>query len=340
MRGRTILCCAAAAVCLAGFPSEAMAEGAITGINLKIEADLEVGAYCRERDIVITPEEDSYEVESVEILNDIVCWGPSDVPRVSVILKAEEGSVFSLGRDDICLEGARLEYWGKWDSNDDEYRLLFKLPSMREKVGEISSASWSSQTVGTWEAAYNAGNYEIYLFRDGKSAGRPIYCEGCSFDFGRYMRKAGSYTYQVRAINAVDSKVKSSWKESAAASPIDDSAAEQISSRYEPLVPEGITEPGQMAEMQAMLYKDTFGWIQEGGRWWYRNPDGSYTVSNWQMIDGKWYFFDSRGYMVTGWIDWNGESYYCDPESGAMLTGTVVPDGMGQRVDSTGALIR
>ena len=43
--------------------------------------------------------------------------------------------------------------------------------------------------------------------------------------------------------------------------------------------------------------------------------------------------------MVTGWIDWNGKSYYCDPESGAMLTNTIVPDGLGLRVDSSGALI-
>ena len=58
------------------------------------------------------------------------------------------------------------------------------------------------------------------------------------------------------------------------------------------------------------------------------------------MIDGKWYFFDSKGYMVTGWIDWSGKSYYCMPESGDMLVNAMVPDGSGRRVDSTGAWIQ
>ena len=104
-------------------------------------------------------------------------------------------------------------------------------------------------------------------------------------------------------------------------------------------LPEGITEPGQWGEVKALSYKDKYGWIQDGIRWWYRNPDGSWTANNWQLIDGKWYFFDSHGYMVTGWIDWEGKSYYCDPEGGQMLVSTVVPDGLGRRVDSTGAMI-
>lgn len=42
-------------------------------------------------------------------------------------------------------------------------------------------------------------------------------------------------------------------------------------------------------------------WIQASdGRWWYRHDDGTYTVNNWEYINGEWYHFDSQGWMQTG----------------------------------------
>ena len=63
-------------------------------------------------------------------------------------------------------------------------------------------------------------------------------------------------------------------------------------------------------------------WIQAAdGRWWYRHSDGSYTTNNWELINGKWYYFDAQGWMVVGWIQLGGTWYYLDPSSGAMVTG-------------------
>ena len=61
-------------------------------------------------------------------------------------------------------------------------------------------------------------------------------------------------------------------------------------------------------------------WVRSGGKWWYRNIDGSYPVSRWQQIDNQWYYFDGAGYMVTGWQKIGGVWYYLDT-NGAMLTG-------------------
>lgn len=57
-------------------------------------------------------------------------------------------------------------------------------------------------------------------------------------------------------------------------------------------------------------------WKQESSKWWYQNDDGGYTTNGWQEIDGKQYYFDSDGYM---------------------LSNSVTPDG--QLVESDGALI-
>lgn len=50
-------------------------------------------------------------------------------------------------------------------------------------------------------------------------------------------------------------------------------------------------------------------WIQDSTGWWYKHTDGSYTKCDWEQIDGKWYYFDYKGYMCTGWIHVKGKEY-------------------------------
>lgn len=97
-------------------------------------------------------------------------------------------------------------------------------------------------------------------------------------------------------------------------------------------------------------------WLNNGGRWWYRHADGSYTRSNWEKINGKWYLFDNSGWMLTGWQKvhdtwhylnsngdmleqgwhWiNGKCYYMNA-SGAMASNTRID---GYYVDDSGAWI-
>ncbi len=92
-----------------------------------------------------------------------------------------------------------------------------------------------------------------------------------------------------------------------------------------------------------------YGWIKDENGWWYKYEDGSYPKSQWLHLD-KWYYFNERGYAVTGWqkINWrdadhwfyfgsdcrmrtgwvktNDNWYYLDPTSGVMLTGWIQYD--------------
>lgn len=59
-------------------------------------------------------------------------------------------------------------------------------------------------------------------------------------------------------------------------------------------------------------------WIQSGNRWWYSHQDGSFTINDFEVINGQTYYFDGNGYMVTGWQKINDKDYYFN-ESGAMV---------------------
>ena len=51
-------------------------------------------------------------------------------------------------------------------------------------------------------------------------------------------------------------------------------------------------------------------WRENDNGRWYRYPDGSYPKNTWVSIFGEKYFFDEKGYMVTGWVEWKDKEYY------------------------------
>lgn len=69
-------------------------------------------------------------------------------------------------------------------------------------------------------------------------------------------------------------------------------------------------------------------WKIAENHWFYQNEDGTMAVSRWlkDPADGKWYHFNSDGYMETGWIIDRNRCYYLDG-TGAMAENTVTPDG-------------
>nr|MCR4846802.1 hypothetical protein [Eubacterium sp.] len=44
-------------------------------------------------------------------------------------------------------------------------------------------------------------------------------------------------------------------------------------------------------------YKGTLSWKSDASGWWVEDSEGWYPTSQWQKIDGKWYYFLSNGYM-------------------------------------------
>lgn len=53
----------------------------------------------------------------------------------------------------------------------------------------------------------------------------------------------------------------------------------------------------------------TYTWKQNSKGWWLEREDGRYPTSRWCVIDGKTYYFDKNGYIVTGKHTINGKEY-------------------------------
>ena len=64
-------------------------------------------------------------------------------------------------------------------------------------------------------------------------------------------------------------------------------------------------------------------WQQDSTGWWYQEDNNNYSVNSWKELDGKWYYFNQDGYMVSN--TWIG-NYYLGSD-GAMLINTTTPDG-------------
>lgn len=62
-------------------------------------------------------------------------------------------------------------------------------------------------------------------------------------------------------------------------------------------------------------------WVKDSIGWW--NTEGNSWSVGWRHIDGKWYYFDSEGYMKTGWLFDGGKWYYLNP-NGDMAVNTVI----------------
>lgn len=56
-------------------------------------------------------------------------------------------------------------------------------------------------------------------------------------------------------------------------------------------------------------YMGIGSWHKNLKGWWYGDSCGWYANNRWKKIDGKWYYFDRQGYMVTGTVQIGGTTY-------------------------------
>lgn len=292
-------------------PAFAASRKKISSVNVVVTADIQPETRFGEENIEIEVKGggSKYSYDYYEIENVGFEWADTDVPEISIYLKAEDGYYFSLtAASAVKLSGATYVKATKQDSSET-LKLVVKLPSLAESVGALTEVSLSNNGYAMWEAARGAGSYEVRLYRNGEGIGASILSTKDTFyKFQDVMTKAGSYYVKVRPLNGLNPENKGEWVESAAVT-LDQAQANAI----------------RNGEAGGMPLTGT--WKSNGEKWWYTHSDGTYTTNGWEEIKGQWYFFDAEGFMQTGWIEWEGNRYYCKDNTGEMLRNTAAPDG-------------
>lgn len=70
-------------------------------------------------------------------------------------------------------------------------------------------------------------------------------------------------------------------------------------------------------------------WLEDNNGWKLIAKDGTYPVNRWAIVSWQgtdsWYFFDQKGYIITGWFQHENVIYYLNPDTGSnkgrMMTG-------------------
>ncbi len=299
----------------------------ITSINLHVSSSIESG--YSGGSVSITSNDSQYRVGSVEITNENDDWKGGMQPRVTFSLYAYSGYYFkSSSKSLFSFSGDEATYvTSKREDDNSTLTVTIKLDKLDNGDLSVSGLYWDeSSGTACWDENYSAKSYQVRLFRGDSSVTSSRSTSNTYYDFASDITRRGDYYFEVRAVGS--GSEKGDWESSdtwyVSASEADDLSYEYHSSSGSG--GPGATSSGNSSGGPGAANTTNGVWCLDQYGWWYRNQNGSYTVNNWQVINGSWYFFNESGYMRTGWIPWNNKWYYCGPD-GALWANTRTPDG-------------
>lgn len=336
--GYTLLCSALLSSAMALSVMAASREK-IGTINLNFDTDIRAGGSGGEVSVTASGKnQDSYYIDSVEVINDMgENWTHSNPPEVEILLEVEDEEGFYFDNQTsksfkLNLSSSLKNCYDRVDfikahlQNHNSalaltVRLSFDKDADYSKTSPPSQLKWND-TTGSWSQVSSAKYYQIQLLKGSSSVGSIESTYETSYDFSHRITEPGIYQFKVRSVKS-GNNTKSSW----------------TASDFLTISEEQVRASGNTPSNPSSQYSSTGGWQQaaDGIRWWWKNPDGSYPVSTWIETEGSWYYFDPQGYMQTGWIEVNGICYYLDPVTGDMYANRRTPDGFW--VDETGAWV-
>lgn len=294
----------------------------VGNIWLAFDSDLGIGRDHHSAEVI--PEEasaDRYYVDSVEILNDgDEAFSNANPPELEVTLVVVDEELWyfeTASSDKIHLRVAdssasrfeKVQFVSGKRQDDNttlilRVRLLYEKNADTRKAAKAAGFGWDAAQKGlaVWAEEPSARYYQVQLIRDGIETGvvRTVYQN--HYDFSDQVTEPGAYQFRIRTVNQGNHN-KSEWS-----------------------VSNVLTVRSDGTFAVAGEYAGA-GWQRaaDGIRWWWKQEDGTWPSSQWLQIDGKWYYFDSQGYMVTGWHCLDGIWYYFDGESGEAKSATGTP---------------
>ena len=306
-----------------------------------------------------------YYLESADWLDMVNMLNVGDQPRIKIYINALPKETYTERLNTIYL------FRGSYNSSnvhitngefisaavtDIGYTLeiTVRIKSIKGIYDPPYEAYWSSaKGTAVWTESQNSSGYfDVTCYRGSSVVKKLTNYHGTMYNFYPYMTKAGDYSFRVRAVAppSISSTVgrNSEWTESNIMTigdgDISDGTGqttldENGGSSLDSVVSGNSSSTGTGSANSA-------GWVQTGGYWYFRYPNGQLVTNGWLTINGKSYMFDQNGRMYTGWAqDKNGIWYYFDPKNGDMRTGWVHDDGKWYYMNTTkdefeGCLVR
>lgn len=322
-----------ACVCFLCIPLETLAATKpINGVSVRVSSKIKAGdsqpgisiggQSASDGEVQISTSGSYYTVSDAEWVDKVSrSMTTADAPRIKVVLTPTDVNdhyfLASYKASSVNISGGSFVSARR---DGDDLVVTLRLNPIKGKYDEPKDAYWNENNLGEarWEAGENdSKNYEVQLYRNGKSVFKVDRTSSRNYNFYPYMTTAGEYTFKVRTIPGTDDKSKygskSGWTESGEL---------QITDRY---VSDGKGRQSSNSTVKQGT-QDTVGWFKDGNVWKYRYPNGNLCSNGWAEIDGLWYYFDGNASMLTGWQTIGNGIYYLQPD-GSMTVGWGRVDG-------------
>ena len=330
-----ISCILAAVVLASAMPPAVQAdESVIRSVSIKVKSsDLEVGD--RLPDISIGTEEqdtsgevyiyettDKYDIADAEWLtSESKDMTIGEEPKMKIWLSpgSDEGTDYyfkgTYGSSNVTVSGGTFVSAKK---DGDDLVVTLRIRPIKGTYGAPEEAYWEDSGLGKarWRKSDEAssGAYEVVLYRGSSEVKRLDDYEGTSYNFYPYMTKEGTYSFKVRTVPHTETEKKygkkSEWTES------DEMYIDENHVSDGRGQDNGNSGPAAPGSSGGSVTADQVGWIEQGGTWYFRYPDGTYQQNGWLTLQDLWYRFDADGRMITGWFYMDGLWYYLKPYTG------------------------
>lgn len=252
----------------------------VTGIlSLKEEEATGPAAVMREKEV--SEEKQKQEMEETQ-KEALFCY------EVELSSEKEEGfpvltqeQIHISGEKAVCVKAVRSD-------QRQTLRLTLELTEPGEIVGEIETVRLENGSA-CWTPAPGASAYYVILYRNGKRLRDGHRTEGCRFDFSALMTEAGCYVCRVFPLTE---KGKKGILAESGRLFLDAEQAEQIQKKWNMALED---------KFKSEVFESS-GWLQSAGDWYYKNRDGTFSVSTYLELEGKRYYFDEEG-------RWTGEDF-------------------------------
>lgn len=315
----------------------------VSAISIRLNIDLEAGESLPGLDVGYTDTDgcevtissnSKYDIESAEWSKDEDDAELGDTYNLKVTLSALGDYEFksSYTSSKVTVKGGTFVSAKR--NSDDELIVTVKSKPAKGVLEEPDDVDWVSKNssnnkfgYATWDKVTDA-KYDVTLYRNEKVIHKVTDLTTTTYNFYPYMTKEGDYSFRVRAVpkndNVDEYADKSEWVFS------DDLYVDEDE------ISDG-TGQGTDGSVDSTVSSEAVGWISNGGKWYFRYPDGTYLRDSWGKINNVWYLFDSNAQMLTGWQKVNNEYYYMNADGG-MKTGWLNDNGKWYYLKSDGAM--